>query len=206
MAKKIIIFGTGDLGELAKFYLKKDSNYDPIAYCVDKEYIKEDKFKKLPVIAFEDIEREFPPEKYRFIAPLYDNYFREKKVNEILSKKYKLISYVSSKATIFSKIGKNCFIMENNTIQPYVNFGNNIILWSGNHIGHHSTVKDNVFISSHVVISGHCTINSFCWIGVNATIKDHITLNKGTFVAMSCTITKDTEPNSKYKGLPGVKC
>ena len=38
---------------------------------------------------------------------------------------YDLISYVSSKAFIWRnvEIGKNCFIFEDNTVQPYVKIG-----------------------------------------------------------------------------------
>ena len=53
-------------------------------------------------------------------------------------------------------MGDNCFIFEDNTVQPFVTLGNNLVLWSGNHIGHHSTLRDHCFISSHVVISGFC--------------------------------------------------
>jgi acetyltransferase-like isoleucine patch superfamily enzyme len=117
-------------------------------------------------------------------------------------KGYELISYVSSKSSVFSPVGENCFIMEDNTIQPFVKVGNNIIMWSGNHIGHHSVIEDNNFLSSHVVVCGHCHIKSFCWIGVNSSIRDHIVLEEGTFVAMSSMVTKNTKPYKKYTGVP----
>ncbi len=65
-----------------------------------------------------------------------------------------MISYVSSKATVFpgAPIGDNCFILEDNTIQPFTSIGNNVVLWSGNHIGHHSVIKDHVSFTSHVVL------------------------------------------------------
>ena len=63
-------------------------------------------------------------------------------------KGYPLISYISSRATYFpgTPIGDNCFVLEDNTIQPFVKIGNNVVLWSGNHIGHHSTIADDVFL------------------------------------------------------------
>ena len=69
---------------------------------------------------------------------------------------YRLASYVSPRATVLNdgRIGDNCFILEDNTIQPFVTIGNNVTLWSGNHIGHHSTIRDHCFIASHVVVSG----------------------------------------------------
>ena len=87
-----------------------------------------------------------------FIAMGYKrlNRLRTKFFDSAEEKGYDLISYVSSKAFIWRnvEIGKNCFIFEDNTIQPFVNIGNNVTLWSGNHIGHHSIIEKNCFISS----------------------------------------------------------
>ena len=197
---KVIIFGTGDCAKLAKFYLDNDSKYKPIAFTEDKNYIKEKMIDGIPVMPFEEINAD-NTNSY-FFAPLYSNQLRKKKSEEIKQKGFKLISYISSKAVCFGKVGENCFIMEQNTIQPFVEIGNNVIMWSGNHIGHHSLVKDNVFISSHVVISGHCEINEFCWLGVNSTVKENTILAKGTFVAMSAAICKNTLENKIYMGIP----
>ena len=80
--------------------------------------------------------------------------------DEAKGKGYTLITYVSSKATTWgdTQIGDNCFIFEDNTIQPFVTIGDDCVLWSGNHIGHHVTIGDHCFITSHVVISGHVSI------------------------------------------------
>jgi acetyltransferase-like isoleucine patch superfamily enzyme len=125
---------------------------------------------------------------------------------QIKAKGYEMISYVSSKATRFkNKIGDNCFILEDNTLQPFTDIGNNVIMWSGNHIGHHGIIKDHVMFTSHVVLSGHCIIEPYTFFGVNATIRDGLTIAEGTFVAMAACITKNTEPWGFYKGNPAVK-
>jgi sugar O-acyltransferase (sialic acid O-acetyltransferase NeuD family) len=205
MARKVLIFGTGDVAFLAKFYLLNDSNYSPAGFCVDDDYVKENTIEGLPVIASSELSN-FSPDDFDFFVCLYDNKFRSVKSKEIKNKGYSLISYVSSKASVFSKVGENSFIMENNVIQPFVTLGKNIIMWSGNHVGHHSVIEDDVFLSSHVVVSGHCHICSFCWIGVNASIRDHTRLAEGTFVCMSSVITKNTNPYKKYFGSPAKEC
>lgn len=196
--KPVIVYGTNDVSQLATFYLEHDSERQVSAHCVDREFLDQSKCLNKPVLAFDAIN----PDDFDLFIPLYDNKLREIKANEAKSRGFMLISYVSSKATVWSPVGENCFIMENNTIQPFVEIGNNIIMWSGNHIGHHSVIKDNVFFSSHVVMSGHCIVESYCWLGVNSTIKDHIHLAEGTFVSMSAMITKNTSPNKRYIGIP----
>lgn len=207
---KIIIFGLEDFAELAHYYLEKDSEHQVVAFSVNEKYMPEDKlFKGLPVIAFENIENTYPVTEYKFFAPMSPqkmNRLREEIYHAIKAKGYEMISYISSKATLFDNpVGDNCFILENNTIQPFTTIGNNVILWSGNHIGHHGIIKDHVLFTSHVVLSGHCVIESYCVLGVNATIRDGLTLAEGTFVAMAASIIKNTEPWSMYKGNPAVK-
>jgi UDP-3-O-[3-hydroxymyristoyl] glucosamine N-acyltransferase len=89
--------------------------------------------------------------------------------------------------------GDNCFIFEDNTIQPFVKIGSNVTLWSGNHIGHHSTIESHNFISSHVVISGHCHIGPNCFLGVNATLHNNVKLGAENILAAGAIIAKSTD-------------
>ena len=102
-------------------------------------------------------------------------------------------------------LGDNCFILEDNTIQPFTTIGSNVIMWSGNHIGHHSVIRDHVLFTSHVVLSGHCVVEPYCFFGVNSTVRDGLHLAEGTLVAMSAAVTKDTEAWGVYQGLPAKK-
>jgi len=207
---KIIIFGIQDFAELAHYYLENDSEHEVVAFCVNEQYLPEIKlFKGLPIVAFETIEIEYPISKFKFFAPMAPNRMnklRKEVYDAIKGKGYEFISYVSSKAILFDNmIGDNCFILENNTIQPFTSIGDNVILWSGNHIGHHSVIKDHVMFTSHVVLSGHCTVESYSTLGVNATIRDGLTIAEGTFVAMAASIIKNTEPWGLYLGNPAKK-
>jgi len=207
---KIIIFGIQDFAELAHYYLENDSPHDVVAFSVDEKFLPvEKKFKNLPIIAFETIEKLYPISEYKFFAPMAPskmNRDREKVYLKIKEKGYELISYISSKATLFDNvIGDNCFILEDNTIQPFTSIGNNVILWSGNHIGHHSIINDHIMFTSQVVLSGHCIVENYCVIGVNSTIRDGLTISEGTFVAMAASVIKDTKPWGMYKGNPALK-
>lgn len=207
--ENVIIFGTLDTAELAHWYLENDSPYNVVAFTVNKEYIKEPTFKNLPVIPFEELEQYYSPSDYKLFAPMTGvkmNTLRKKIYEEGKSKGYNFISYISSKATICdNKIGENCFILEDNTLQPFTEIGNNVVMWSGNHIGHHGKIEDHVFFTSHVVLSGHCHVKERVWLGVNSTIRDFITLGEGSLIAMGSLITKNTDDNGFYIGFPAKK-
>ncbi len=206
---KLVIFGVLDTAELAHFYLTHDSEHEVVAFTVDRAYLAEPTFKGLPVVAYEDLETLFPPTDFQFFAPMTGkgmNRNREKVYLSAKAKGYTCASYISSKATMFgNEIGENCFILEDNTIQPFTTIGNNVVLWSGNHIGHHGRIDDHVFFTSHVVMSGHCHIQSYCFFGVNSTIRDYLTVAEGTLLAMASALYKNSEPWGLYLGNPAKK-
>lgn len=205
---KVIIFGVRDFASLAHFYLTNDSEHEVVAFSVHREFKPAlDIFEGLPLVAFEEIQASYPPERFHFFAPMSHhrmNKTRQAIFDQISDKGYKFISYISSKATVFQKdaIGLNCFILENNTIQPFVRIGNNVVMWSGNHIGHHCAIRDHVFFTSHVVLSGHCIVEPFSFFGVNATIRDGVHIEEGSLIGMSACIIHDTRPWCIYKGVP----
>ncbi len=90
---KVIIFGVLDTAELAHYYLEHDSEHEVVAFSVNREYIQEESFRGLPLVAFEDVETIFPPAEYSFFAPMTGrnmNRNREAIYNEVKAKGYNL--------------------------------------------------------------------------------------------------------------------
>jgi sugar O-acyltransferase (sialic acid O-acetyltransferase NeuD family) len=205
MKKKLVIFGAGDIAELAHYYFSTDSDYEVVGFSVDKDYLTDSIFCGLPVVSFQEITTHYPPSQYElFIALSYSkiNELRKEKYIAAKAVGYRLASYISSYATVLNNnnIGDNCFIFEDNTIQPFVSIGNNVTLWSGNHIGHHSTIADHCFIASHVVVSGGVKIGEQCFIGVNATLRDHITIGEKCIIGAGVLLLADAQPEGLYVG------
>ncbi|EMS77642.1 acetyltransferase [Desulfotignum phosphitoxidans] len=205
MKKSLVIFGMGDIAQLAYYYFSTDSDYIVSAFTLDKDYMTSDTFCNLPVVPFDKVRKHYPPENYdMFIAISYSqlNRIRKEKYFAAKAMGYRLASYISSHATVLNdgKIGDNCFIFEDNTIQPFVSIGNNVTLWSGNHIGHHSTIYDHCFLASHIVVSGGVEIGESCFIGVNATLRDHIKVGEKCILGAGTLLLKDAEKEGLYVG------
>ncbi len=205
MKKSLVIFGAGDIAQLAHFYFSTDSEYKVVAFVVDPEYVKESSFCGLPLLSSEEVCTAFPPHlNEMFVAISYTklNDVRKQKYLQARSWGYALPGYVSSKATVLNEgnIGENCFILEDNTIQPFVTIGNNVTLWSGNHIGHHSRIEDHCFIASHVVVSGRVVVGESCFIGVNATLRDHIKIGSRCVLGAGVLLLSDAEEGGVYLG------
>jgi sugar O-acyltransferase (sialic acid O-acetyltransferase NeuD family) len=199
----LVIFGAGDIARLAHYYFTRDSEHTIAAFAVDEQYLLADSFLDLPLVAFERVVELYPPPDYKmFVALSYArmNKARAEKYRQAKLLGYELASYVSSRCSFLTDypVGDNCFILEDNTIQPFVRIGNDVTLWSGNHIGHDSIVEDHCFLASHIVVSGHCRIGPYCFIGVNATLRNAITIARETLIGAGAIVMHDTIEQGVY--------
>jgi sugar O-acyltransferase (sialic acid O-acetyltransferase NeuD family) len=194
--KPLVIFGAGEIAEVAHFYFTHDARRPVAAFTVDPAFVKEASFCGLPVLAFPEAQAACPPASHElFVALSYAriNALRAEKCAAGKAAGYHLASYLSSKASAWPGFapGENCFILEDNTIQPFVHVGDNVTLWSGNHIGHHATLGANCFITSHVVISGGVRVGDNAFIGVNSTVRDHVKIGARSVIGAGSLVLED---------------
>jgi sugar O-acyltransferase (sialic acid O-acetyltransferase NeuD family) len=203
--KKVVLFGTGDFARVASVYLAKDSPYDVVAFTVHEAFLKQPDLLGKPVAPFERLEELYPPDRYAmFVAIGFSriNKARAEIYDACKAKGYELISYINSKAVHWGEItyGDNCFVFENNVLQPFVRLGNDVILWSGNHVGHDATIGDHCFITSHTVISGNVQVGPYCFIGVNATLRDGVKIGAESVIGAGALVLQDLPPMAVCKG------
>lgn len=202
---KLVIIGDSAFAEVAYQYFQFDSDFEVIAFSVERDFITRKTLFDLPIVPFEDLEQHYnPAETYFYAALVYSslNRLRTRLYLEAKSRGYIPASYISSRAFIWPNVvvGEHVFIFEDNTIQPFVTIEANCVLWSGNHVGHHSTIGENCFIASHAVISGFCNIGKNTFIGVNATIANNVSIGVDNWIGLGVTIAKSTSTNQLYKG------
>jgi sugar O-acyltransferase (sialic acid O-acetyltransferase NeuD family) len=199
---KLVIFGAGDIARLAHFYFRTDSPHQVAAFVVDAAFKNDDTFDGLPLVSFEEVVDRYPRSHHEaFVAVSYAqmNRLRRAKYEQMRGAGYRCVSYVSSRCTyLTTPPGENCFILEDNTVQPFVTIGNNVTLWSGNHIGHDSVIEDDCFITSHVVVSGHVRVGAGSFLGVNATLRNSISIAPESLIAAGAVIMKSTVAKGVY--------
>ena len=197
------------MARLARFYFEHDSDYEIVGFTVDDANVEASEIEGLPVVAWSDVATRFPPDDHEmFIALSYRglNKLRAEKFDQAKAAGYRLATYICSKSVTWPDlvVGENCFVLENQTVQPTCRLGNNVYLWSGNHIGHGSVIEDHVYLASHIVVSGHCQIGTRSFIGVNATLRDFIKIGTDCFIAMDASVTQDMAPGSVALGQPAT--
>lgn len=199
----VVLFGEGKIAEEVYWYFKADSDFNVVAFTADADYIQKDSLFGLPVRPFDSIVSEYPPDQVKmFVAQGYQdlNRLRTRKVAEVKSLGYSLVSYVSSRASNMAAVpvGENTLVLEHTTIQPLTKVGSNVFLWSGNHLGHHAEIEDNCYIAGHVVIGGNAVIGAGSLLGVNVTVGHNVHVGAGSIVGAGSLLTKSTEPGGVY--------
>lgn len=203
MDRPVVIFGTGELAQLAHFYFSHDSARQVAGFSVDAEYVDSPEYLGLPLVASESLEENFSPQDFDlFVAIGYKdlNRLRAERCAALMARGYRLASYISSRASIWPDLvtGDNCMIMEGNVIQPFASIGHGVIMFCNSIVSHHVELGDYCFIGSEATISGGVKIGANSFIGVNSTIREHLNIGRDCIIGAGSLILKDTADGSSY--------
>jgi sugar O-acyltransferase (sialic acid O-acetyltransferase NeuD family) len=208
--EKVVVFGTGAIASDAYAYLTFDSPYEIVAFTVDREHIKEDTLFERPVVPFQDVVSIYPPLEYQMlIAVGYArvNRLRAERYHQAKAMGYQLVSYVSSKATIWPEltIGDNCMIGPNAAVFPSAEIGNDVIIGPGCIIPHYTVIKDHCFVGSSVTLSGWVTIEPYCFLGTGAIVRNNVRIARECIIGAGALILENTEERGVYMGKQADK-
>ncbi|MGO3184197.1 MAG: acetyltransferase [Aequorivita sp.] len=199
--EKVVIYGTGRHAELTAFYMTQSGLHEVVAFTVKKEFLQQSTLGELPVVAYEDLIDQYPPDKFKMfiaIGPQYVNRIREELFIDTKKKGYSFVNCICSPPHELSNysVGENVFIGPSTLISAFVTIGDNVIIIDS-HIGHHCSIMSHSFISGSI-LGGNIEVGKNVFIGLGSTIGPNIKLGEHTVVGMGCLIVKDTAACSVY--------
>jgi sugar O-acyltransferase (sialic acid O-acetyltransferase NeuD family) len=199
--KPVVVFGASQFAELVHFYFTRDAAIPVVAFTVDEQFVKEPSFLGAPIVAFGEVEKVFPPDRYSmFIAlgPHQANRLRAERYDAARDKGYELASYVSSKASVWPELvhGPNALITETSCVMPFVELGANVILF-GARIGHHSIIEDHCMISG-ASLAGGVVVGERSFIGINASIKEKVRIGRRNVIGSGAVILLSTADDAVH--------
>lgn len=205
--KNLVIVGTGDYAMVAYEILKREGQYNIIAFSEERDFIRHHMIGSLPNVPFEELEFKTPPSDVILliaIGPNKVNTVRERLFLEAKKIGYSFLTYISSESSVWdkNKIGENTFIFPGCVVEPFASIGNNCVLWSGSIVAHHSLIKDHCFLAPGVCISGRTEVGSNTFIGINATVRDNISIGEKCIIGGGALIKKNIEDGGVYSALP----
>jgi hypothetical protein len=90
-SRKLLIFGSAEIAELARYYFDLDSPYQVVAFVVDDDFYSETTFAGLDMVPWSDALKKYPPSDYSMhVALSYRglNSLRENKFKQCQSAGY----------------------------------------------------------------------------------------------------------------------
>lgn len=203
---KVVIFGLGKVAEVVHYYLTNHSEFSLAAFTCDRDFMDKEEFLGLPVVPFDEIEINYPPDQFKvFVALGYQqmNSLRADRVATARKMGYQTPSYIHPDSGIpnDTKLGENCFILNHVCIQPRVKIGDNVFVWGGALIGHHSTIGDNCWITSHANIAGSVKVGRNCFFAINATVANEVSIGEKCLLGANTLVTKNLD-NGKVVVAP----
>ena len=204
--KKLIIYGDSSYAEMIAHYFQTDSEYQVVAFCVDKDYKTREEIDGLPVIALENIEDHFSPEDHHLFAAIGYKSVRTHKLlfEKIAGLSFPVASYISSQSIVDSscKIGVNCLILPGCILEPDAIIEENCFINSAAIVCHHTLIKAHSILAAGSLIGGHTIIGESSLIGFNATVAELLQVGSETLLGAASLLLQNTEDHTMYVGTP----
>ena len=201
----IVLFGAGQIADVARVYIDAHGPDRIVAFTADGSHLAADSFAGRPLVAWEDLERCYPPDQVKLLGPLSFrrlNAFRKERYLEGKARGYGFASFIHPSCHVYTdRIGENCFILENNTLQPFAEIGDNTMLWSNNHIGHHARIGSHCFLSTHIGVSSNVVIEEECFLAGKASIDYGRRVGARCFLGPSAVVLEDLPSGSVVLGV-----
>ncbi len=83
--------------------------------------------------------------------------------------------------------------------------GGGVAINTGATVDHDCHLDDAVHVSPGANISGGVTINKYAWLGIGSAVVEGVTIAENTQTGAGAVVTKDTQQNSLYVGVPAKR-
>lgn len=204
--KNIVIYGETEFAERILSYIKFENFANVIAFTNARSYKEKETIQGIPVIAFEELESYFKCVEFSILIAIgyaQMNNIRKKIHQECINAGYRISSYVSNSATLYSNdIGEGCIIMPNVYVGPNCKIGKGNIIASCTCLSHDNIIGDFNFISSNVIFGGHSSVCKNNFIGLGCIIRDGITIRDYSLIGSGTNLLLSTEIEGVYVGNP----
>jgi len=207
---EVVINGTGKLAQMVAFLMRDSSEHTVVGFTAESRYCVSETLHSLPVVPFERIEEEFPPNRFRMLTVLGGLGGSEARIEifeRARAKGYVHVNFVHPTAVLEGPIEMG----ENNIVFPYSvlgflgRMGNNNVIREKVYLGHEFRLGDHNFIGVGCTIGGELDMADSSYIAMGSTVTNNITIGRRTFVGIGSLVLRDPEQESRYFGHPAKK-
>lgn len=196
---ELVIIGAGGHGKVVAEIAKKN-NYTIKGFIDDNPNIKN-------VGNYQVLGNWECIEQYKdcsFFVAIGNNEIRKKKLEELISNNYRIVTLVDSSAVISSsvKLGLGSVVMPNATINVGTTLGKGCIVNTASSTDHDCKIGDYVHICPGVHIAGTVSIQSNTWVGIGTSIINNLNIGENVMLGAGSVVVDDIPSNTKAYGIP----
>ena len=206
--RNLVIFGDTQFAERLFKYIELEGQDKVIAFTQEKSFISKVELQGCPVIPFEElatIDTDF--EIILGIGYSKMNQLKRKVYNLCVNNGYKVATYISSKAVVYTQdILDGCFIAPGAIVGPGCKLGRGNYLESAAALSHDNELGDFNFLSTNAVFGGFAKVEDNCFFGLHCTVRDSVSVASDSLVGSAANVLKSiTCRGGVYVGNPARK-
>lgn len=191
--RNLIIFGDTPFAERLFKYISIEAKDKIIAFTQQKSFVSRKEIQGVPVVPFEELD-EIIKEEFEIVIGIgYTkmNQLKRRIYNKCKVKGYKIATYVSSNALLYSdKIAEGCFIAPGCVVGTNCRVGACNFLESFVVLSHDNSLGEFNFLSTNVVLGGYAKIEDNCFFGLHCTVKDNISIASNNLFGSCANVIK----------------
>lgn len=206
--KNYIIFGDSPFAKRLAKYILIEKKHKLLCFTQEDKFCSCNSILGLPVIPLSKLQETLKCEFEVLIAIGYSqmNTLRERMYNMLVESGYKIGSWVSCNAVVYSeKIGEGTMVLPNTMIGPGSELGKCNFFESSVVLSHDNKVGDFNFFSTNAVLGGSAVVQNHCFFGLNCTIKNSIAIADNSLIGSAANVLTNTESYGVYVGNPAKK-
>ena len=204
--KRVVIYGTGDMGIQVFNIIKHDKNIEVIGFLDFHSNKKGSLFLNHPVLGTEN-ELSMLINDYQLdggIAAIGNNKLRYEINQQLKNSGLEIIKAIHPKAFIDNadSIGNGTILEMGTYIHPEAIVGEGCFICCGAVVAHNSRVGNYVVLAGGSIFGSRVEIGDYSLIGVGANISPYISIGKNVLVGTGAAVVKNLPDNVVAAGVP----
>lgn len=139
------------------------------------------------------------------VIAIADGEVRKEITRKLDGVQWESVIHPSAVISDYTKIGEGNIVCAGVIINPEFQMGNHSHINIGSTIGHNVSIIDYVTVMPGSRISGNVTLKSNSMVGTGSTIIQGLIIEENVVLGAGAVVTKNTEPNNLYVGVPAKK-
>lgn len=160
--ERIILYGNTRMAPVLTEYMERNGHLEVIGFCLHEKFIDQRTIYDRPVIAFENLEEDYPPSLFQLhivfhASPTYSRAHLMNTYQEAHQKGYQLYNYIDPEAWVAESvvIGDNCCLLRGASVEPLCRLGNGVFLQAGAFVGYGTQIGNFSRIGAMAVINNN---------------------------------------------------